>query len=95
MCKSYSEWFLPPDFFCYCSLSTPKSIPKLPNRNTRLTHVFKETRSNFTEMGVLVVVLFLQVPDKTHLKSVDIFDVTKDDFQLFITEHIPPLPALL
>lgn len=57
-----------------------RPTPELPNKHAQFTHVFKETWSNLAEMGVLVVVLFLQVPDKTHLESVDIFNVAKDDF---------------
>lgn len=86
-----AAWFLPSEVFCTPQKTTPIS----PNKITKWTYVFKETRSDLTEMGILVVVLFLQVPDKTHLKSIDIFNVPKDDLQLFITEHIPSLPALL
>lgn len=56
--------------------------------------MFQKTRSNFTKMGFLNVVLFLQVSHKSHLKSVDIFNVSKYHFQLVIIEHVNPLSAL-
>lgn len=61
---------------------------------TSSTYVFQKARSNFREMGLLCVVLFLQVPHKAHLEPVDILDVPKDDFQLVIVEHVYALPAL-
>lgn len=57
--------------------------------------MLKEARSYLAEVGVIIVVLLLQVSYKAHLKSVDVFDVPKDDFQLLVTEHVPSLAALL
>lgn len=57
--------------------------------------MLKEARSYLAEVGVIIVVLLLQVSHKAHLKSVDVFNVPKDDFQLLVTEHVPSLAALL
>lgn len=45
-------------------------------------------------MGFLNVVLFLQVPNKSYLKSVDALNVSKNHFQLVIIKHVHPLSAL-
>ncbi len=45
-------------------------------------------------MRFLCVVLFLQVSNKTHLETVDVLNVSKDDLQLVVIEHIHTLPAL-
>lgn len=57
--------------------------------------MFQEAWSNLTEMGFLNVVLFLQVTNKSHLKSVDALNVSKNYFQLVIIKHVHPLSALL
>lgn len=58
------------------------------------THVFQEAWPNLTEVGFLNIVLFLQVPNKSNLKSVDAFNVSENHFQLVIIEHVDPLSAL-
>lgn len=58
-------------------------------------YVLQEAGSYLAEMGVIIVVLFLQVSYKAHLKPVDVFNVPKDHLQLLITEHVPSFPALL
>ena len=45
-------------------------------------------------MGLLCVVLFLQVSNEAHLEAVDVLDVSKNDLQLIIIEHVHTLPAL-
>lgn len=57
--------------------------------------MLQEAGSYLTEVGVIIVVLFLQVSHEAHLKPVDVFNVPKDYLQLLITEHVPSLPALL
>lgn len=57
--------------------------------------MLQEAGSYLAEVGVIIVVLLLQVSHEAHLKSVDVFNVSKDDFQLLITEHVPSLSALL
>lgn len=56
--------------------------------------MFQKAWSNFRQMGILCVVLFLQVSHKAHLEPVDVLDVPKDDFQLVIVEHVYAFPAL-
>lgn len=76
-------------------------LPLLPNLSQKPPHkgeetyVLQEAGSYLAEVGVVIVVLFLQVSHEAHLKSVDVFNVPKDHLQLFITEHVPSLPALL
>lgn len=67
-----------------------KTLPKGED-----AYVLQEAGSYLAEMGVIIVVLFLQVSYKAHLKPVDVFNVPKDHLQLLITEHVPSLPALL
>lgn len=58
-------------------------------------YVLQEAGSYLTQVGVIIVVLFLQVSHEAHLKPVDVFNIPKDHLQLLIAEHVSSLPALL
>lgn len=45
-------------------------------------------------MWLFCVVLFLQISNEAHLEAVNVFDVSKDDLQLVVIEHIHTLPTL-
>lgn len=45
-------------------------------------------------MWFFCVVLFLQISNKAHLEAVNVLDVSKDDLQLVIIEHVHTLPTL-
>lgn len=56
--------------------------------------MFQEAWTYFTQMGFLCVILLFQISNKSHLKSIDVLDVSKNDFYLVIIEHVNPLSAL-
>ncbi len=58
------------------------------------TDVFQKARSDLAEMRFFRVKLFLQVSDKAQLESVNVFDISKDHFQLIVVKHVSPLFTL-